>query len=311
MAAVLARGRKRQRGEAWPGDGDGAALLPEQFRCFEALDAGGLLAARTQILQLQMEVERRLVACPVDGLTPREALEFIFRRRVRLLQVVKNEFAHSDNDDDDDDDSSDSGSGASQATGSGTQSATEDCPPVLKTNRKEIVVSFRVGGLRIDVACSAEGPKQRAEPRYSFELRKVSTASASDSEASSPVVLLSHASWDPVRTLIDWKAWEELRSRCGAEDRRPVEDFVRDIVFLGIFAELRRRFAHVESDSDDEVPGVVTTISVCGMMAERVLPSPEGRLSRRGGDEPTAGSDQEAGAMLVNTPVQVGGAVVA
>lgn len=218
-------------------------------------DAQSLLQAQQRLQLLKVLVDKRLASCTVDSLTPHEAIEFIYRGRVRLVKVIKNDF-DEDKDDDDDGDSDDVGPKPAQPDGSN------------RKTRPELVVQFAVGRDRLVFACRSEG--QGPESRYSFELR-LGASGRGD-------LLLRCASWDQAFTRVDWSAWEALRGRFEV-DRRQVVDFTRGVVLHGIFAELNRRYAREESDSEAEAPGLVSTISICGMMSEAALPTSERQLA--------------------------------
>eukprot|EP00927_Polykrikos_kofoidii_P074169 TRINITY_DN70141_c0_g1_i1.p1 TRINITY_DN70141_c0_g1~~TRINITY_DN70141_c0_g1_i1.p1 ORF type:complete len:393 (-),score=56.90 TRINITY_DN70141_c0_g1_i1:43-1176(-) len=59
-------------------------------------EASTLYQASLRLRQLQEAVEKRLVTCSVDILTPHEAVEFIFSRRVRLVKIVRNDFSEDE-----------------------------------------------------------------------------------------------------------------------------------------------------------------------------------------------------------------------
>jgi len=220
-------------------------------------DAHALLLAAQRLHQLQVAVEKRLAACSVDSLTPHEAVEFIFKRRVRLVRIARNDF----------EDDGSGGEGDSRSASAGSASKLPSATPRGKAQR-ELVAHFQVGKERLTAVCRAEGP-HGPDSRYSTELRPTWGKGSE--------VLLRCASWDQAACAADWAAWEALRGRF-AVDLRPTVDFARSVVLLGVFAELQRRFAREESDSEDESPGLVSTISICGMMAAAALPTQEGRL---------------------------------
>jgi len=238
--------------------------------------------------QLHSAVEQRLGDCSVDSLTPHEAVEFIFRRRVRLASIAKNDFEEVS-----DDEASQSGNGGAAKP---------------RKTRRELVAHFRVGKERLTMTCWAEGTLG-PESRYGAELRP---AGATAGDAAKP--LLRCASWDQAASSVDLDAWESFRGRFGL-DRRSAADFARAAVLLGIFAELRRKFAQEESDSEDGLPGLVSTISICGMMAEALLPTSEDRLLKNrdrgggaGGGGGVGGAEETAAGDSV--PAAVPGATV-
>ncbi|CAK0897765.1 unnamed protein product [Prorocentrum cordatum] len=70
-----ARGRKRPRVEADGGFSDLLGRFEASVQSAPA-GAGALLEAWRQLQQLQASVERRLVTCSIDSLTPHDAVEF-------------------------------------------------------------------------------------------------------------------------------------------------------------------------------------------------------------------------------------------
>mmetsp|Transcript_28863 Transcript_28863/g.56444 ORF Transcript_28863/g.56444 Transcript_28863/m.56444 type:complete len:298 (+) Transcript_28863:119-1012(+) len=260
-----------QRGRKRPRSGEDLEGILERFG--DALtgtsaDAHTLLVAAKRLHQLQLAVERRLCECSVDSLTPHEAVEFIYKRRVRLASIAKNDFEEVSDE---------------EASGSGGNGIASH---PTKT-RRELVAHFRVGKERLTMTCWAEGPPG-PESRYYAELKPA----VATGDAVKP--LLRCASWDQAASSTDLDAWEALRGQF-AVDRRSAADFARSTVLLGIFAELRRKFAKEESDSEEGSPGLVSTISICGMMAEALLPTPEDRLlNNRGHIGRGGGGDRDA-----------------
>jgi len=253
--APQGRGRKRARSI-------GTGSLEEPLMVLQAFlehapgpshDAHALFQCRQRLQDLQDLVERRLMACAIESLTPHEAIEFIITRRVRLARVVKNDFEDNDEESQDEKDQVN----CEHADG--------------KKDRRDLIAVFQVGrGERLTMVLRVEGPSGPA-CRYSMELRLGVGRGES---------LLQCASWDQSLSEVGWQAWEELQARV-AFDRRPVADFTRGVVLLGVLAALRRKFLKEESDSDVDAPGLVTSLSICGMMAEALLPTSEVLLSQR------------------------------
>jgi len=256
---ALARSRKRGRQE-----GDLESIL----ELFEAQLAGAiqlrppdphaLLLAIQRLQALQGTVEKRLEHCTIDSLTPHDVVEFIFGRRVRLVSIMKNDFGADVSTDDDDDDKS-----GSLSLAPGSKPVAAKTPPPFR----RLLVHFQVGRERLVAECRAEGPRGDGSC-YAFLVRLVQPHQA---------LLLRCVSLDQSSGFVAWDEWEGFRTRLDL-DKRPVVDFARGVVLVGMFGELRKRFGRQESDSEDEGPGLVSTLSVCGMMAAAMLPTSEGRL---------------------------------
>jgi len=275
-----------QRGRKRPRSCEDLENILERFEDalkYTSPDAQTLLVTAKRLSQLHAAVGRRLGDCFVDSLTPHEAVKFIYKRRVRLASIVKNDFEEDASDE--------------EASLSGGGNGKGNASKPTRT-RRELVAHFRVGKERLTLTCWAEGPPG-PDSRYCIELRPaVATGGAAKP-------LLRSASWDKAESSVDWDAWEVLRSSFGA-DRRSAADFARGTVLLGIFAELRRKFAQEESDSEEGSPGLVSTISICGMMAEALLPTPEDRMlkdrDRVGRGSGGSGAEQAADDSLPSAP---------
>lgn len=264
---ALARGRKRaltdevlgllQRCEACllasPADAH------ERSGCVVPPDAHALLLAMERAQQLQAALATCLLACPIDRLTPHKAMEFIFQRRARVMKIKKNTFDVDAEEDDE------------ELDGAATAGAPE---------RREVEVLFQLGKDRLAVLCvagraSASGSSAEGSvflgvaARYTLEVRLVS-------HPKDELLLRCH-SWNQAAGVVSVPSWEALRTRFQL-DRRSAVDFARGLILLGVFPALNRRFARESSDSEDGAPGVVSTLSVCEMMAGALLPSGEGRL---------------------------------
>merc|ERR1719401_2580461 len=89
--------RQRKRARASSG-GDLEVVLErcDAMLAEAAPDACTLWLAVRRLQQLQASAERRLAGCPVDGLTPHDAVEYIYRKRVRLARIVRNDFEEED-----------------------------------------------------------------------------------------------------------------------------------------------------------------------------------------------------------------------
>lgn len=279
---MIHRGRKRYREESLDGLLDQLeelAAAAEGAGAGQLADPQSLIVAMKRLQQLQANLEKRLAKCAIDNLTSHDAIRHIYRRRVRLVKVVINEFR------------SDSDAETDSASDQGTaKKALADRASNSKA-RKKFVAKFMVGKEMVELICGAERPGQpeelgsggdslssRATPRFSCHLRLGDEAGGA--------VLLHCASWEPTGNSVDSSAWESLHGRFGS-DKRLVLDFARDVVSLGVFAELQRKFAREESDSEDEIPGLVSTLSRCAMLAESALPRSEGRLGAQRGNGAT------------------------
>lgn len=261
-APAQARGRKRSR----PGE-DLESLLEQLEVAVTAgsTDLRGLWQAQQRLQYLQADLERRLTATPIDNLTPHAAVEFIYRRRVRLVHVNKNDFSS------DEEESEEPGP---KPPGSK--------PPKEKREKgtgKELVVQFQVGKDKVVVTCKVETPPG-GDPMYTFDIRR---GGKGEQQA-----LLRCCSWDEAETRICWEHWQAMRAKFDV-DKRQLTDFARAVTLLGMVSELQRRYAKEESDSEDELPGLVTTISICGQMADAAMPTMDSQLALRLGvglDEP-------------------------
>jgi len=268
------RGRKRSRNDD---DLDGLLDRFEASLKESPSNPHALLVTASKLQQLQVAVEKRLASSSVDGLTHHDVIEFIFRRKVRLLRIARNDFEESGSNDED----------ASLSAGSTSKLRS----PRKKEAPRILVAIFQVGRERLAVLCQAEGAKG-CDSRYSLQVR------LTQASGQNVTVLLKCASWDEASSEVNCTAWEALRARFGL-DKRPAIDFARGVVLHGVFTELRRRFSSEESDSEDECPGLVSTISICGMMAAGALPTLEGRLLAGHGkavpEEPSKASEREDG----------------
>lgn len=340
------RTRKRPR----PNGGinlEGLLIRCEAFLRETAPDAHTLLLAARKLQQLQAAAESRLAGCPVDGLTPHEALEFIYRKRVRLMRIVRNDFEDGSGDEAGSASAAGPGTtacgatadpaaaasslstgtstttctsaGVSASAGTGAVAGTDagagagytagPCPAAMPAaardnqgtsgptdanglvagscvvaaaaeavRKRELVAHFQTASDRLAVACRAEGLAAVPGSRYVVEVRLAGSLGNGRVAATKGQVLLRCAS-DQEAPVVQWSTWEALQGRCGAFDRRHVADFARSTVLMGVFAELRRRFAREQSDSEDNSPSLLSTISVCEMLARAELPAAEGRPS--------------------------------
>jgi len=283
--------RKRLRANGG-GDLDGVLERLEEALRNSPQPPGQLLVAAQRLQQLQACVERKLACCRVDCLTPHEAIAFIYSKRVRLIKIARNDFEDASDDDGATGAAAaaSAAGAASAAAGAGAASAgagsTGGGAQVPTIRSRSLVAHFQVGRARISAACRADSLVDSAAPsggslpsRYVAKLRALpqpaagTAANGEGAPTERGQVLLKLHSWDQALSVIEWPAWEALRGRSGNFDRRPAADFAWDIALLGVFRELRRKFAKETSDSEDEAPGIFSTLSTCEMMASAVLPS--------------------------------------
>lgn len=310
--ASVPRSRKRRRAA----DGGGNSSIPgfdDLAAWLMCADAHGLLQASRDLRKLQTWVEKRLARCTIDCLTPHEVVEFVYRRWVRVPRIERNDF---EADDDREASSSSAGEpggqrhpgipsltlgGATASTnpasghafageggclagvapaaaaaavaatpatagdGAGAGPGAAAAATGTAWRQRQLVARVQVGRDRLEMTCCSETAPGLVS-RYVLEIRSPGA-----------LMLRCMSGSEATEGHVDWAAWGSLRRRFDM-DRRLASDFARSVVLLGAFGELQRRFARAESDSEDDAPGIVTTLSVCSMMAAAVLPASEGRL---------------------------------
>lgn len=277
----------------------------------EPADAGQLFFALQRLNVLQSSLERRLSNCSINNLTPYEAAQFIYSRKVRLLRIVRNGFEDSNEENASSTDSQVDAAADGSAIG-GPQSGCSQSRVETDERRKntvrnrQIAAHLDVGRRRISVICRVDIfplTNHGSAKAYILEAllrppqeRTSGSSKIPEVQKPQPKRIFHCNSMNEASTSIDWDLWQELQDFSGQFDQRSRSEFAR-AVMLQVFAELRRKFASGSADSDESDNdgfSLIATLMTCEMMAQAALPSQSSRLADHSRQAPGGSPPREA-----------------